>query len=97
MPATQTTATVNVHKLTCAELAKPAYIENGRTKWEARRAGDLIRMFAAGGYDVIKNRKANGDEIEGSWTVWDQHGDFRASVISHRDVPDFAYAYTCAV
>ena len=97
MPATQTAHPINIHNLTCTELTKPAYIESGRTKWEARRAGDLIRMFAAGGFDVIKDTKDSGEEIEGSWRVLDQFGDFRASILSHHDVPDFAYAYTCAV
>ena len=82
--------------LTCNKLIRAPYIEGGRRKWEGRRAGDLIRMFAAGGFDVLKDNK-NGRAIEGSWTVHDQSGNIRAFILSHRDVPDFAYAFTCLV
>lgn len=92
LTATAPTApTALIADLTCNELTRASYIEGGRRKWEGRRAGDLIRMFAAGGYDVIKDRG------EGSWTVHDQTGNIRAFILSHRDVPDYAYAFTCLV
>ena len=85
--------TTPIADLTCDELTRESYIEGGRLKWEATRAGDLIRMFAAGGYDVCKDSK-DGKEIEGSWTVLDQTGNIRAIILSHRDAPAFAYAST---
>lgn len=76
--------------LTSPALIKPPYIENGRRKWEATSAGELIKMFAAGGYDVVRDRGT-------SRMVKDQQGNIVASILWHDTVPNFAYAYTSAV
>lgn len=73
--------------LTSTALIKPSYIENGRRKWEATSAGELIKMFAAAGYDVIHDRGT-------SRIVKDQQGTFVASILWHPTVPNYAYAYT---
>lgn len=94
MPATQTAA-VKTEDLACPEMLKPSYIENGRRKWEATSAGALIRMFAANGCDVTKQvHPDTGKEIDGCWDVRDQSGVEVAYIMSHRDVPQYAFAST---
>lgn len=97
MPATNTAAKTctRLADLTSAAMIKPSYIENGRLKWEARSAGALIKMFAAGGYDVVTpdNETATArDRI-----VKDQDGTIVAYILWNITIPDFAYAYTSAV
>lgn len=97
MPATNTAATetcTRLADLASTALIKPSYIENGRLKWEARSAGALIKMFAAGGYDVITpdNETATARDR----LVKDQNGAIVAYILWNTTVPDFAYAYTSA-
>lgn len=93
MPAAQTPA--KIEDLTCSEMIKPSYIENGRRKWESISAGSLIRMFAANGCDVTKQvHPDTGKEISGCWDVRDQSGVDVAYIMSHRDVQKYAFAST---
>ncbi len=97
MPATNTPA-AKIEDLACPEMIKPSYIENDRRKWEATSAGALIRMFAANGCDVTKQVNPNdGKEISGCWDVRDQSGVDVAYIMSHRDVPQYAFASTYKV
>jgi|GEM_PF-3736527 len=68
------------------EAGIKTYIENGRTKMEAKRAGDILRVWAAAGYDTRKNGH--------SWAIYDQSGSYVACVLAHPSVPGFAYSYT---
>lgn len=96
MPATQIiSAAAKTEDLACPEMIKPSYVENGRRTWEATSTGALIRMFAANGCDVTKRVLAEtGKEIAGCWDVRDQSGVEVAYIMSHRDVPKYAFAST---
>ena len=76
-------------------------IESGRMKWESTCAGDLIAMFAVGGYDVVRVA-APGQELcdeskcdSRSREVRDQSGNTVAYILWCRSVPNFAFAMTC--
>ena len=81
------------HNVTCKG------IENGRLCWESTSAGDMIAMFAAGGYDVVRT-KVNGEEADESKfdsrsrEVRDQSGNTVAYILWCLSVPNFACAMT---
>jgi hypothetical protein len=95
--ATETRTETRLADLTSANLIKPSYIENGRRKWEAKRAGDLIKMFAAGGYDVITPTDHPKETRNPYRLVKDQNGVIIANILWSLDVPDFAYAFTSGI
>jgi hypothetical protein len=71
-------------------------LSEGRLKWETTSAGEMIRMFAAAGYDVVRND-----------VMPDRNGCFNrlvmvdgrivAFVLWCDSVPNYAYAYTASV
>ena len=74
-------------------------IENGRMKWESTCAGDLIAMFAVGGYDVVRTVVDGKEPDESkcdsrSREVRDQSGNTVAYILWCRSVPNFAFAMT---
>ena len=71
-----------------AALGIKAYIEAGRVKLEAKRAGDIIKAWAMAGFDV----KANGGVKVKEWLVIDQSGAYVACVLDGLD--GFAYSYS---
>ena len=81
-----------------ADLAHPGVtckgIESGRLNWESKKPGDLIAMFAAGGYDVIND--GDGEDSR-SRLVKDQTGNIVAYIMWCISVPDFACSFTSKV
>ena len=74
-------------------------IEDGRRNWESTCAGDLIAMFAAAGYDVVRCRVDGKIEDESkcdsrSREVRDQNGNTVAYILWCISIPNYACAMT---
>lgn len=72
-------------------------LSEGRFKWEAARAGELIRMFAAAGYDVVRNEVLPDRNGCYSRLVKDETGRIVAHILWCASVPNYAYAFSSRV
>ena len=93
-------------KMSLTTLTAPSVtttLIEGRRQWVAGSAADLIRMFAAAGFDVVRGYRLNGEhtrdpnvggkEIRTAREVM-MDGRAVAYILWHDDVPGFAFANT---
>jgi hypothetical protein len=71
-------------------------LSEGRFKWETSSAGEMIRMFAVAGYDVVRNDVLPDRNGCYSRLVKEQ-GRIVAHVLWCDSVPNYAYAFSSRV
>lgn len=89
---TDMNATTEPHTTPLADLSP--VLSEGRFKWEKTSAGALIQMFAAAGYDVVRNDVLPDRNGCFGRLVKDQDGRVVAHLLWCDSVPNYAYAFS---